>query len=81
MGLCTAVGFASLGHKIICVDIDKDKVDKINRGEATIYEEGIDIELKNAIDTKQIESTTDVSYAINNSEINRPKSIDRAISP
>ena len=45
VGLCTSVGFASLDHDVICVDVDKSKVDSINRGEPPIYEEGLE-ELK-----------------------------------
>ena len=30
VGLITGVGFAKLGHKVVCVDIVKEKVDAIN---------------------------------------------------
>lgn len=72
VGLCTALGFIGIPrkqNKVICVDIDKQKVNKINKGEATIYEEGIAIELKDAIYAKQIIATTDTADAVNNSEI------------
>lgn len=46
VGLVTAVGFASKGHEVTCIDSDKKKVDLINRGNAPIYEEGLDGLLK-----------------------------------
>ena len=38
VGLITATGLASKGHNVACIDIDKDKVDMINRAEPPFYE-------------------------------------------
>ncbi len=38
VGLCTAVGFANKGIKIVAVDKDSKKVDSINNGAAPFYE-------------------------------------------
>ena len=48
-GLCTAVGFASKGHKVACIDIDKGKVAAINSGSVKIYEKGIVTALRRAL--------------------------------
>ncbi|MGI9288763.1 MAG: UDP-glucose dehydrogenase family protein [Pseudomonadales bacterium] len=42
VGLVSGVCLADLGHEVICVDIDHDKVNKINNGEAPIYEDGLE---------------------------------------
>ena len=42
VGLTTALLFAELGHDVIAVDVDADKVEKINRGVCPIYEPGAD---------------------------------------
>lgn len=63
VGLCTAVGFASLGHDVTCVDIDKNKIDKINRGEAPIYEEGLNKLLKKAVKSKKLSATNNLTNA------------------
>jgi len=42
VGLVVAAGLASLGHRIICIDKDRAKVDIINRGKSPIYEEDLD---------------------------------------
>ena len=54
VGLCSAAGFASLGHDVVCVDMDKDKVDKINRGEPPMYEEGLSELLSETLKNKKI---------------------------
>ena len=46
VGLTTAVGFALKGHKVIGIDIDPEKVRKINDGTCPIYEDGLNCALK-----------------------------------
>jgi UDPglucose 6-dehydrogenase len=41
VGLVTAVGFASLGSDVWCVDIDAEKVALLRNGEVPIYEPGL----------------------------------------
>src|SRR5918993_1473280 len=42
VGLVTGTCFAETGNDVICVDIDKSKVDKLSNGEITIYEPGLE---------------------------------------
>ncbi len=41
VGLVTAAGFAELGNDVWCVDVDADKVARLERGEVPIYEPGL----------------------------------------
>ena len=42
VGLVTGTCFAETGNDVVCIDIDKSKVDKLTNGEITIYEPGLE---------------------------------------
>ena len=42
VGLVSAVCFAHLGHRVVCMDVDAGKIERLRRGEVPIYEPGLD---------------------------------------
>ena len=42
VGLVTGACMAETGNHVVCVDIDEDKIKRLNDGEVTIYEPGLD---------------------------------------
>ncbi len=42
VGLVTGVCLAEKGHEAVCVDVDKRKIDMINRGKSPFFENGLD---------------------------------------
>jgi UDPglucose 6-dehydrogenase len=69
VGLPTGAGFASLGHKVVCVDKDADKVEKLNQGIPTIFERGLTRLLKYALSENNIRFTTDLADAVKDAEL------------
>ena len=49
VGLCTAVGFASKGYKVIAVEVDADKAAKINQGVPPFHEPGLPEKLEASV--------------------------------
>lgn len=68
VGTVSAACFAELGHDVICVDIDKSKIDRINAGIPPIYEEGLPELLKKHAG-KRLSATSDYDSAIMNSDV------------
>jgi len=67
VGLTTGICLASLGHKVICVDKDKNKIQKLKKGIIPIFEP----DLGNLLEKykKNIEFTENLNKAIKNSEV------------
>lgn len=69
VGLSTAVCFSSNNINVVGYDIDKSKVDMLNRGIPTIYEEGLEELLKVSLKNRKITFTSDYKEAIIKSDI------------
>jgi UDPglucose 6-dehydrogenase len=61
VGLSSAVGFAHLGHDVVGVDIDKEKIEKLSSGQSPIFEKDIEVFLKKSLKKKKIAFTSDYS--------------------
>lgn len=42
VGLVSAVCFAHVGHDVVCMDLDAEKIARLKRGEVPIYEPGLE---------------------------------------
>jgi UDPglucose 6-dehydrogenase len=68
VGSVTAACFAEVGHEVVCVDIDKKKMDQINEGIPPIYEEGLG-ELLQKHAGKNLTASADYEAAIRKTDI------------
>lgn len=68
VGLVSGACLAEVGHDIVCVDSDADKVAEINAGRSPIYEDGLDALLNKHIG-KRLRASTDLEEAVANSEL------------
>ncbi|MDC0222863.1 UDP-glucose/GDP-mannose dehydrogenase family protein [Gammaproteobacteria bacterium] len=64
VGLVSAVCFSNAGHDVLCLDLDKKKIEKLRNGEPTIYEPGLEELLVNSIENGKIHFTTDVNESV-----------------
>ncbi len=68
VGLVTGACFAETGATVHCVDIDKEKIDKLNQGIVPIYEPGLDEMIDRNMKKNRLFFTTDISEALKDSE-------------
>src|SRR5580692_2047871 len=62
VGLTTGLCLAYVGHEVVCLDTDPDKVDRLRKGLPTFYEPGIG-ELLNSV-SERVRFTQDPAEAI-----------------
>jgi len=68
VGLITAAGMAEKGHQVVCVDVDKSKIDMINAGEPPIYERGLK-EILDHVVPSGLKASVDLESAVLSSEV------------
>lgn len=69
VGLVTGTCFAEMGNHVICVDIDKNKVESMRKGQIPIYEPHLDVLFERNIRQNRLEFTTDLADAVKKSSI------------
>ena len=69
VGLVTGTCFAETGNKVSCVDIDKNKVDKLSAGQITIYEPGLEKIFLRNIKEERLTFTTQLETVLDDAEI------------
>ncbi len=67
VGLVTGTCFADTGHDVICVDIDAEKIRKLNDGISPIYEPGLDELIRKNTESGRLRFVTDAVAAIRES--------------
>ena len=64
VGLVSAAAFASVGHDVIGLDVDGDKVVSLNTGKAPFHEPGLDDLLSSGLASGRLSFTTDPAIAV-----------------
>ena len=69
VGLVSGSGISDFGHKVICADIDEEKIKVLQAGKMPIYEPGLDELVDRNIKAERLSFSTDVGKTIRDSEV------------
>jgi UDPglucose 6-dehydrogenase len=69
VGLVTGACLAEMGNRVVCVDIDAAKVERLKRGEIPIYEPGLESIVRRNHASGQLDFTVDAAPAIAHGEV------------
>jgi UDPglucose 6-dehydrogenase len=69
VGLPTGIVLADLGHQVICVDRDQEKVAKLRAGVSPIYEPGVEELLKKVLHVGRLTISDDIDASVRASEV------------
>ncbi|MBH8599050.1 MULTISPECIES: UDP-glucose/GDP-mannose dehydrogenase family protein [unclassified Thermoactinomyces] len=69
VGVVTAVCFAEIGHKIICLDCNEQKINDLKKGKLPFYEPGLDELLEENLEKGQIKFTNSLDECVSYGDI------------
>lgn len=69
VGLVTGACLASIGHEVVCVDVQSERVQMINDGQAPFHEAGLPELIKRGLEKRTLSATTDLREAIGGSRL------------
>jgi UDPglucose 6-dehydrogenase len=69
VGLVTGTCLAEVGNEVVCVDVDADKVERLERGELPIYEPGLEDLVGPNHKAGRLRFTTDAALGVKHGDI------------
>jgi UDPglucose 6-dehydrogenase len=69
VGLVTGTCFAETGNTVTCIDIDKEKINKLQSGQITIYEPGLENLFSRNLKQNRLLFTTDLAEGIKDAKV------------
>jgi UDPglucose 6-dehydrogenase len=69
VGLVQAAVMAEVGHDVVCIDIDQNKVDQLKVGHIPIFEPGLTPLVKSNYEAGRVEFTTDAARGVEHGEV------------
>lgn len=68
VGLSTGACFADMGNKVTCIDINKEKIEMLLRGEVPIFEPGLSELITRNVKAGRLHFTTDYTEALTDAQ-------------
>ena len=69
VGLVSGACFSELGNNVICVDINKQKIENLKRGIIPIFEPGLEELIKRNVKQNRLQFTTNLSISVRKADI------------
>ena len=69
VGLVTGACLAHIGHDVICIDNNEEKVKMMQTGQSPIYEPGLAEILTSTLESKHISFSTDLKAGVEHGDI------------
>jgi len=69
VGLVSGTCFAEFGADVTCVDVDANKIERLNHGEIPIYEPGLDRLVASNVDGGRLNFTTELAPAVRGADL------------
>jgi UDPglucose 6-dehydrogenase len=69
VGLVCGAGFSEMGNHVVCVDSDKNKIERLSKGVLPIFEPGLEEVVKNNLSLGSLTFTTDLKFALERSSL------------
>ncbi len=69
VGLVQGAVLADVGHNVVCVDVDANKVERLNQGDIPIYEPGLEPLVKENHAAGRLRFTTDAAEGIKHGQV------------
>ena len=69
VGLVSGTCFAEMGAHVTCVDVDAQKIEKLNNGIMPIYEPGLEELVKRNVEYGRLQFTTDLTEVLDDVEV------------
>ena len=69
VGLVTGTCLAEMGNQVLCVDIDKDKIEALNNGKIPIFEPGLTPMVVHNHHEGRLQFTTDAKQAVEHGDV------------
>src|ERR1700704_3311892 len=69
VGLVQGAVLAEIGHDVICVDIDSEKVKNLENGQIPIYEPGLESLVKENYSAGRLKFTTDAALGVKHGDV------------
>ena len=69
VGLVTGTCFAETGVNVTCVDVDANKIERLQKGEIPIYEPGLDQMVLKNVKAGRLSFTTDLASVLNEQDV------------